>query len=349
MDLRDFYLYTNSLQIEAEQVQSILAHIPSVDVLFEADLSPLAPSVRAKLKTYQPEVLERLKATLERERITALTLADAAYPMALRTIENPPAALYVRGDLSLEFTCGVGIVGSRKATAYGHSVVNYIVDGLQAADVTVISGMAYGIDALAHTRALENDLPTIAVLGSGVDVIYPKANRQLYENLVVRGAVISEYAPGTPPNSFRFPRRNRIISGLSRAIVVVEAMEKSGSLITARLGAEQGREVFAVPGAINNPASFGTNRLIRDGALILSDVEDLLSVLPKRRKVEAASVELSEDEQTVVDAIAGGAASIEGLQRTLRMDIRALSGILTVLELKDILTVSGTELTLHRH
>jgi DNA processing protein len=204
-----------------------------------------------------------------------ITFNDPSYPQTLKYTADPPAVLYCLGRLKPDELC-VAVVGSRKATWYGLDMSKKLSSELARHGVTIVSGMARGVDSKAHYGALEAGGRTIAVLGCGVDVVYPKENRNLMDEICKKGAVISEYLPGTEPIPFNFPARNRIISGLSKGVIIVEASEKSGSLITADYALEQGRDVFAVPGNINSMNSSGTNRLIREGARIITCAGDIL-------------------------------------------------------------------------
>lgn len=219
----------------------------------------------------------------------ALSPADAGYPSRLAEVPDAPATLHVRGALVDADALAVAIVGSRRATTYGLEVAETLAADLAARGVTVVSGLARGIDAAAHRGALRVGGRTLAVLGSGVDVIYPPENRRLAAEIADRGALLSQFAPGTPPLPQNFPTRNQVIAALSLAVVVVEAAEKSGSLITARLAAELGREVLAVPGRITAPESRGANRLIQDGAHVAMGWEDVVAVLPERWKVRVTA------------------------------------------------------------
>jgi DNA processing protein len=201
---------------------------------------------------------------------------DPLYPARLRAIADPPPVLYLKGDFRAEDSRAVAVVGSRSASEYGRRVAQELCSGLAALGFTIVSGMARGIDGIAHETALGCGVRTIAVLGSGVDRAYPPEHENLYERISRQGAVISEFPLGTKPIPFNFPARNRLIAGVSLGVVVVEATEKSGSLITAALAAEQGREVFAVPGEVGSSRSRGTHRLIRQGAKLVERVEDIV-------------------------------------------------------------------------
>ena len=216
--------------------------------------------------------------------VRALDRADAEFPSLLRPLPTAPAPLYVRGRLVESDALAVALVGSRRATSYGLTVAETMAADLAARGITIVSGLARGIDSAAHRGALRVGGRTIAVLGSGVDVVYPPENRRLADEIAERGALVSQFAAGTPPLPHHFPTRNRVIAAMSLAVVVVEAAERSGSLITARLAAELGREVLAVPGRVTAPESRGANRLIQDGAALALGWEDVVDALPERWK-----------------------------------------------------------------
>jgi len=208
-----------------------------------------------------------------------LALGDAAYPQALASIPDPPLLLYIKGRIDLLARPALAIVGSRNATVQGKANASAFAGALSGAGVCVVSGLALGIDAAAHEGALRGAGSTIAVVGTGADLFYPARNRALAERIAHEGCIVSEYALGTPPNSGNFPRRNRIISGLSCGVLVVEAAAQSGSLITARVAADQGREVFALPGSIHAPLAKGCHQLIRDGARLVETVNEILEAM----------------------------------------------------------------------
>lgn len=239
---------------------------------------------------------------LNKNKITVITYQDDDYPEKLKNIYDLPPFLYVRGSL-MKDDINIAIVGSRRATTYGKYTTERISRELAQKGVTVVSGMARGIDSAAHRGALAARGRTIAVLGSGLDVIYPPENKILFAEIIENGAVISEFPMGTPPIAANFPSRNRIISGMSYGVLVVEAGEKSGSLITARLALEQGREVFAVPGSVETPASRGTNRLIKEGAKLIENAEDILEeIIPQLEKTKVLSETLSSENESKLPA-----------------------------------------------
>jgi DNA processing protein len=212
-------------------------------------------------------------------RDSVVTLLDDAYPPLLREIPDPPLAMHYRGDLSLLTTHSIALVGSRRASPYAVNAAAHLTRDLVACGLTIVSGLARGVDSSAHHAALDSGGLTIAVLGTGIDVVYPPSNKRLFERIAERGLIVTELAPGSPPKREHFPVRNRIISGLTLGTVIVEATRQSGSLITARLAAEQNREVFAVPGSIFSAGSEGTHRLVQYGAKLVHEVNDVLNEL----------------------------------------------------------------------
>lgn len=215
--------------------------------------------------------------TESKKDVRVINRAHAEYPGLLATIENPPLALYVRGALPSPRTPWVAMVGTRKATEAGSVLARQIACDLSSRGVVVVSGLAMGIDAAAHEGALEGGSPTVVVLGVGIDTIYPRMNERLAMRILeANGAILSEYAPGTPARKYRFLERNRIVSGLCSATIIIEAPQRSGSLVTARLAAEQGRDVFVFPGPARHPNYRGSHALIRDGARLVSSLEDIL-------------------------------------------------------------------------
>lgn len=237
---------------------------------------------------HDSEILEKAHAEIEHlETLGAqvITLADEVYPSLLREIYDPPIVLYVKGELkTVALTPSVAVVGSRRCSTYGINAANFLARELAAHGVTIVSGLARGIDGAAHRGAIEAKGKTVGVIGTGLDVIYPKEHKKLAEEIAAMGAVVSEFPLGTPPLAQNFPYRNRVISGLCLGVLVVEAAEHSGSLITARLAAEQGREVFAVPGNITSQTSFGPNYLIKDGAKLVQHWRDVVEEFPQHLK-----------------------------------------------------------------
>jgi len=263
------------------------------------------------------------------------------YPELLREIADPPTVLYYRGTLDRQDRYAIAVVGSRAATPYGRQVARSVSEGLAAMGFTIVSGMARGIDSIAHMGAIRRGGRTIAVLGSGIDVLYPPEARGLYEKICGAGAVISEFPPGTPPNRENFPRRNRTISGLSLGVIVVEASRGSGTIITARYALDQNREVFAVPGNITSANSRGTNELIKNGAKMLTRPDDVVRELGPLLKgfiksEQRVAVEMSTEERRICDILSGEPVHIDDITREAGIPASRVLGILLGLELKSV-------------
>ena len=275
-----------------------------------------------------------------------IAIADDGYPAWLRAISSPPAALYCDGLVEPGDRQAIAIVGSRQATPYGLRVTETLARELSGAGFTIVSGLARGIDAAAHRAALETGGRTIAVLGCGLDVDYPPEHGRLREEIAANGAVVTEFPAGTPPKPSHFPQRNRIISGLSLGVLVIEAAEDSGSLITARQALEQGREVFAAPGPVDAPLSRGPHGLIKQGAKLVETVDDIieellpqmeLAVVPRRRSVLSQATELPNllpEERLVLDLMGREPLHLDDLTERSHLTSAAIAGILLGLELK---------------
>lgn len=290
--------------------------------------------------------VEKELSLLERVKGKILTLNDDHYPARLKEIYDPPPLIYMRGEIQKEDELAVAIVGSRKTTSYGRWITEKIGRDLASHGVTVISGMARGIDSVAHQGAIQGGGRTIAVLGCGIDVVYPPENRSLYDQIIEHGAVLSEFPMGSPPEGGHFPRRNRIISGLSIGTVIVQASADSGSLITANYALEQGREVFAVPGNVGAEGSRGTNRLIKEGAKLVESSEDILEdILPqwRRRKeeeliqTESLLSHLTQEERNLYELIEESPMHIDRIIQRSQLDPGKAASLLLNLELKGVI------------
>ncbi len=282
---------------------------------------------------------------IERQGAKVLTWDDPAYPPRLLNIYNPPPVLYVKGEILEEDQWAVAVVGTRGATVYGKEAARRIAGGLARNGLTIVSGLARGIDSEAHRAALDAGGRTIAVLGSGVDVIYPAESRKLAQAVIERGAMVSEYAMGTRPEASNFPPRNRIISGLSLGVVIVEAGERSGALITGDFALEQGREVFAVPGNIFRKKSMGTNKLIQQGAKPVLSVEDVLeelnlTMVSQQAEVRAVVPE-NETEAALLEYITADPVHVDEIGRKSGLPIAQVSSTLALMELKGMVRQVG--------
>lgn len=270
-----------------------------------------------------------------------ITIREERYPSNLRQIPDPPPLLYVKGDLTEGDALAVAVVGSRRCSPYGRAFARKVSRELASRGVTVVSGMARGIDTEAHRGALEVGGRTIAVFGSGLDVIYPSENRGLFEEIWRNGAAVSEFPLSTPPERWNFPLRNRIISGLALGVVVVEASSRSGALITASMALEQGRSVFAVPGYAGAVTSRGTHHLIKEGAKLIEGAEDILEeILPQYEggKEKAPSGDLTREERKVLEVLEVGPMQIDEIARKVEMEVQKLASLLLEMELKGLVT-----------
>ena len=352
MDDKPFWVgFTLIKGIGAVRIQALIRHFGGLQAAWNAAPADLAEAglgpriVERVIQARQGVDLERVWKDIARQGIQVLTWEDEAYPGRLKEIEQPPPVLYVRGEYLEEDAFSVAVVGTRRVTPYGRQITEEIARFLAGNGLTVISGLARGVDALAHTCSLQAGGRTLAVLGSGVDKIYPPEHRALAEQIMERGAIISDYPPGTPPEAANFPPRNRIISGLSLAVVVVEAGETSGALITAEFAAEQGREVFAVPGSILAPQSKGTNKLIQEGAQPLLSAADLMQALNLNRMGEqkAARKIIPGDavEAQLLKALSNEPVHVDEIRNQTGLPIEKVSATLALMELKGMVRQVG--------
>ncbi len=279
-----------------------------------------------------PEEIDREMERAENEGVFLIPIGDERYPDILTEINDPPPLLYVKGKAEILKNFSIAIVGSRRATSYGKMVAKQLARDLAMLAITIISGLAYGIDSAAHSGAL-NVGNTVAVLGNGIDIVYPSSNKRLFDEIVKNGCLVSEFPFGTRPQKWTFPKRNRIIVGLSRGVVVVEAAKKSGSLITARLALEEGREVFAVPGNIFSSTSEGTNNLIKNGAKCVTSFEDVLDEFPYV-SFPKKETHKNEEEDLLIRSLKEGPKTVEELQLVLKMQSSKLRERLTILEIE---------------
>ncbi len=333
------------------RVRRLLDHFGDLGAAWEAGAAELQRagldrrSVESLLSARSQIDLDRVLARVKTAGAQVLTWESPTYPRNLLNIAAPPPVLFVKGALEPEDDWAVALVGTRRATAYGREVARELATRLAASGVTVVSGLARGIDAVAHRAALDAGGRTIAVLGCGVDQVYPPEHRDLAEAIARSGAVVSDYPLGTPPDAVNFPPRNRLISGLSRGVVIVEAGADSGALITADFAAEQGREVFAVPGNINQRSSLGPNRLIQQGARMVLSAADILEelnlTLVSERNEARAALPADATEQRVLEQLSNGPAHIDDLGVQLALPIAQLSGTLALMELKGLVRQIG--------
>jgi DNA processing protein len=291
------------------------------------------------------EALDREIEEAKKLGIRIVTLLDSEYPRLLREIENPPLVLYMRGTTEIDTTRTLAIVGTRRTSGYGRGMAKRLAHDLGALGLIVVSGLAVGIDAAAHRGALDAKEQTVAVLGSGFLHPYPASNKRLFDEIGHRGTVVSEYPLDTHPAKWTFPQRNRIIAGLSRGVIVVEAPQRSGALITARLALEEGREVFAIPGNVTSTASTGTNRLIKDGATLVESVEDVLFefpdlnrlIAPSETKSEAVLTSLTDNQRLVYNLVGLEPLHIDDIISRGKLSPTDAAHILLLLQMENLI------------
>jgi DNA processing protein len=349
-----YYLAFSRVEgIGPRRLMRLLAYFGALSKAWNAGMGDLMHAgLEAKLierivqlrRTFNPDAeMEKLA----KMGIEALVIGDGRYPARLAEIESAPPLLYLRGQLTAQDDLALAVVGTRKATHYGKSVTTQLVGEMARAGLTIVSGLARGIDTCAHQVALEAGGRTVAVLGCGVDVVYPPENGKIIHQILQeqRGAIISEYAPRTKPDAHNFPPRNRIISGMSLGVLVVETGERGGALITVTYANEQGREVMAVPGSIFSPTSAGTNAIIQQGAALVSSASDIMQALGLAQQsfASAGLPEISEItgdddvERALIRVISNGGGEprhIDEISLECGISIAVVSGALTMMELK---------------
>ena len=353
MDNVKYWLWLSILPgIGSRRFNQLVSHFGSPEAVWNAELGQLKKIsgisekiIAVLLDPKYKDNMEPYMHKIEKSGIKVFRSVDEDYPSNLKSIPDFPPVLYVRGSIEEQDQKAIAIVGSRTATQYGMNMAEELAYGLAMRGVTVVSGMARGIDTYAHRGALQAGGRTVAVLGCGVDISYPPENKNLIDKVVKSGAVISEFAAGMKPLPANFPARNRIISGLSMGVVVVEAAEKSGALITVDFALEQGRDVFAVPGNASSMVSEGTNRLIKDGAKLITCVDDILEefgtikengIRKERPKVKEYAG-LDDDERRLVENLDDDPTHIENLLKKTGYNIQKVNTILTMLEMKGVL------------
>jgi DNA processing protein len=352
MDEKKYWVGFNLIKgIGAVRMQALIQHFDGLEAAWKAapvDLAAAGLSLKLIERIVQARSgvdLDKVWARIEAQGIRIMTWEDEAYPQRLKEIEQPPPVLYLRGEYLPDDLFAVAVVGTRRVTPYGRQITEELAAHLAGHGISVVSGLARGVDAIAHQTALKAGGRTIGVLGSGVDRIYPPEHRQLAERMEASGAVISDYAPGTPPDASNFPPRNRIISGLSLAVVVIEAGETSGALITAEFAAEQGREVFVVPGSILAPQSKGTNKLIQHGAQPLLSINDLMQALDLGRmgehKAARKVIPADETEARLMNVLGPQPLHVDEIRNQTELPIEKVSATLVLMELKGMVRQVG--------
>jgi len=352
MNTKFWTAFSSIDQLDSTFIQRLYNYFGDIETAFNSTLSDLKQieglSVRKAENFIQKKKDVNPDKTLDlvlSKNIKILTFGDEDYPYLLRQISNPPMTLYVKGDLSscnLERT--VAFVGSRRASFQGKEGVNRIISDLQNTDLCIVSGLATGIDSVSHEAAMNSNLKTIGVIASGFDYVYPTANKWLYEKIENGcGAILTEYYPTFEPLKFRFPQRNRIVSGLSYGTVVAEAAIKSGALITANLTLEQGRELMCIPGAINNINTEGIYKLLKDGATMVTNGEDILNALGwciEKASCEQKNLQLDETENIIYKIVGVEPKGFDEIQAETNISTDKLLMCLTAMELRGLIEQS---------
>jgi DNA processing protein len=337
-------------QLTPKRVRVLLSEFDSFAAIWEAPATSLC-SLFGSSVLGRAIAAARSEAAIDEELgkadgagVRVVTLLEPEYPLLLREIEDPPLVLYVLGEATIDTSRAIAVVGTRRSTRYGTLVATRLASQLAMKGITIVSGLASGTDSAAHQGALDVGGRTVAVMGCGIDRVYPKRNQRLFDAVVANGTIVTEYPFGTRPAKWTFPQRNRVISGLSRGVVVVQAPERSGALITARLALEQGREVFAVPGNITNLTSAGTNRLIQQGAKLVEGVDDVLEEFPDLQRASAPSSDrqsrepppLGDRERQVYDLIGLEPVHVDDIIARADLSPTEASHVLLLLQLEDL-------------
>jgi DNA processing protein len=352
MDQRKYWVGFNLVKgIGSVRIQAMLDRFGSLELAWQAPVdvlrsAGLSEKIITNLIKIRSEIdIDKILEKIDGLGIQVITRLDENYPRLLKEIDQPPPVLYIKGSFTLKDDWAVAIVGTRRVTSYGRQVASEVANQLARQGVTIVSGLARGVDSIAHDAAIRAGGRTIAVLGCGVDRVYPPEHRSLAEKVISQGALISDYPPGTPPDSANFPPRNRIISGLSRATIVVEAGETSGALITATFSIEQGRDVFAVPGGIYSVQSKGTNFLIQQGARPLLNIGEIFEALNFERIGEQRAARSylpeSETEAHLLKILGREPIYIDEIKSQTGLPIDIVSATLAMMELKGIVRHVG--------
>lgn len=347
----DVLVWLNHLGISNKAISSLNDRLTDVRDILKIDSKYLykiegmtSKIINKIVANRKKDQIEAILSRLKENDIDTITIFNEDYPKSLYNVFEKPMVLYKKGDLIEEDELAIGIVGSRKATDYGKWACEKFSRDLSQMGVTIVSGLALGIDSVAHRAALDEGGRSIAILGNGLNYTYPKRNKKLYEEMPRNGAILSEFPLDMPPLAHNFPQRNRIISGLSLAIIVIEAEERSGSLITAHNALDQGKDIFALPGNINSIFSKGTNKLIKDGARPLLEIDDIIEEIyqlqerileKKKENLDLAG--LSDSEQKIVKSLKDGPLHADMISYKTGIGISTLIGSLTILEMKGII------------
>lgn len=350
---RDIYIWLNNIRVSNKTISKLEYYFDDIREVLKASSHILLnikgirkDTINKILKWRNKDFIKKTLLDLKEDNINVITVIDKEYPESLFNIYNKPYVLYQKGEITPKDSLSIAVVGSRKATSYGMWACEKFTKELVNLGVTIVSGIALGIDTVAHKTAVENGGRTIGILGNGLDIYYPKRNKKLYQDIWNNGSILTEFPLGTQPMPYNFPQRNRIITGLSLGLLVIEAKEKSGTSITAYHALEQGKDVFALPGNINSIYSKGTNKLISDGAIPLLGMDNILEEIEKikTKKYSPDIVKkdidysiLSDTERKIIEIIRQKPIHCDIISYRTGINIGDVTSILTVLELKGLI------------
>jgi DNA processing protein len=344
MDKKIYWIALNLIGISYIKLKKILEELNNVEEIFKQDTKKLielglTKNIAEKIERWEELPIKEEIKYIESEGINILTINDPAYPVLLKEIYDPPFLFYYKGKINFN-DISISIVGTRNPSLYGLKMAEKFAFELASYNFTIVSGLARGIDTSAHAGALRANGKTIGVMGSGFKNFYPPENKKLEKDIIKNGAIITEFPSYTLPEKYNFPKRNRIISGLSKGLIVIEAGPRSGALITANFALEQGRDVFALPGRVDTLYSKGTNRLLKDGAILIEDVKDVLEAMnievKNKEKIENKTISVTGEEKKILDAIEQ-VSNLEELLIKTKIEPNKLLYILTELQIKGLI------------
>ncbi|MFN4226616.1 MAG: DNA-processing protein DprA [Candidatus Ratteibacteria bacterium] len=344
MDEKIYWIALNFINISYQKLKNLLDKFENLEEIFKLDTKQLielglSKNIAEKIKRWEELPLKEEIKYIENEEIKILTIQDSGYPSLLKEIYDPPILLYYKGNINFN-NISIAIVGTRTPSVYGIKMAEKFAFELAEFGFTIVSGLARGVDTSAHTGALKANGKTIGVMGSGFKNFYPPENKKLEKDIIKNGAIITEYPSFTLPERYNFPKRNRIISGLSKAVVIIEAGPKSGALITANFALEQGRDVFALPGRVDTLYSKGTNKLLKEGAILIENTNDILEALniqmKGQKRIEKLKEPETEEEKLIIKVLEQPLHLDEILSKT-KIEPKTLLHLLTELQIKGLI------------
>ncbi|MCM8785817.1 MAG: DNA-processing protein DprA [Candidatus Omnitrophica bacterium] len=345
MDEKIYWLALNFINISYQKLQKLFNELKNIEEIFKLDTKKLvefglSKNIAEKIKRWEELPLKEEIKYIENEGINILTIKDPNYPFLLKEIYDPPILFYFKGNINFNNIIPIAIVGTRTPSVYGIKMAEKFAFELSQFGFTIVSGLARGIDTAAHTGALRANGKTIGIMGSGFKNFYPPENRKLGKDIIKNGAVITEYPSFTLPEKYNFPKRNRIISGLCKGVIIIEAGPKSGALITANFALEQGRDVFALPGRVDTLYSKGTNQLLKEGAILIENTNDILEALNikvKEQKQTKKKIETLTEEEKLIIKILEQPLNVDEILSISKIEPKILLSLLTQLHMKGLI------------